>query len=389
MKFTEREETAMPDNKPLDLSENDRLLAVDEITKSREQLRFMAELLKNGDFRSDECRTHMALMRHAYDSLSQIFKTDVLSGELERAYTACQEANNRISQLEAQLGAGVTASASEARLREVQSWFETWYQLYGLHYVTLQWFAHGLQFETSDQIDKNTGDPENITFGDRQLAIRIKQLVPYGMVNYDKREDTFHDNLLDTEANRNLLSKTFRNNFPNVRIHGFESCAGNGSDMFLRMKGFIPWSDIENWHTEILKAWAAMPKPENCGRYYVEKAAIESRLASKLYTGHAGPGQIQADRDQLKYLRDLTKLWDDLCDMRRHRTERRNAALITTCPIKLDNVTVGKDTVAISFPAGARWAQVEAWLEKTFNLDIKRDLAGEDAKEANNSHDGE
>lgn len=375
----------MPDNKPLCLSEDDRLLAVDEITKSREQLRFMAELLKNGDFRSDECRTHMALMRHTYDSLSQIFKTDVLSGELERAYAACREANNRISQLEAQLGAGVTASASEARLREVQSWFETWYQLYGLHYVTLQWFASGLQFETSDQVDKNTGDPENITFGDRQLAIRIKQLVPYGMVNYNLREDTFHDNLLDTEANRSLLAKTFRNNFPNVRIHGFESYANNGRDMFLRLKGFIPWSDIENWHRSVLEAWAAMPKPENCGRYYVEKAAIESRLASKLYTGHAGAGQIQADRDRLKYLRDLTKLWDEFCDIRPQRTEHRRTALTTTCPIRLENRTIGKDAVNVDFPAGARWAQIEAWFEKTFDLDIKRDLTGEDAKEANTS----
>lgn len=378
----------MPDNKPLDLSEDGRLLAIDEIAKSREQLLFMAELLKNDNFRSDECRTHMALMRHTYDSLAKIFKTDVLSDDLERAYAACREANNRISQLEAQLSAGVTTSASEARLREVQAWFETWYQLYGLHYVTLQWFASGLQFETSDQIDKNTGDPENITFGDRQLAIRIKPLVPYGMINYDKREDTFHDNLLDTEANRSLLAKTFRNNFPNVRIYGFESYAGNNGDMFLRMKGFIPWSDIENWHAEILETWAAMPKPGNCGKYYMEKADIESRLASKLYTGHASAGQIQADRDRLKYLRDLTKLWDGLCDMRRQRTERRDAALVTACPIRLENVEIGKDTVKISFPAGARWTQVEAWFEKTFSLNIKRDMTGENAEESDNSHDG-
>ncbi len=363
----------MPDNKKLDLSQDDRSSAIDEISKLLSSLSFLRTLLSERACNTDEAVCHLSLLRHGYDGLAGLFKLDPLSSELEKAYAMCREANGRAADLESQLALGTTAAAASAKLSQLEDWFCTWYQLSGLHYATLEYGKYGLSFETSDEIEHEPVTPEDIHFGDHALAVKIAPAVPYAFRDFDKKTDTFHDNLRDTQKNHDALLELFTETFPGVRFHGFRSHSDGPNEFMLRAKGFVPWEDIEKWHDRTVKAAEEMAG-RNTGRIYVKIAEIASRLASRTYTSHAGADMVKADREELARLRTVARLWDQVTDL---RLKDGMDAEKTSEKLELEWAVQPNEAHGHTFRKGTQYKDIKEWFSEEFHIDAVKDLIGE------------
>lgn len=363
----------MPDNKSLNLSQEDRAAAIEEASKLLSSISFMRSLLSEGKFNSEEAACHLSLMRHGYDGLARLFGMDLLSKDLDKAYAMLRDANGRVSELEAQLGQGTTAAAAAARLSQLEDWFCTWYQLSGFHYMTLKYNKYGLSFETSDEIEHPPVTPEDIHFGDRALAVKIAPVVPYAFGDFDKKKDTFHDNLYDTQKNHDAMLALFAQSFPGVRFHGFRSHTDGPNEFMLRAEGFVPWEDIEKWHGRIVKT-AEETAGRNTGKLYVRIAELAGRLSNRTYTSHAGTDMVKADRAELARIRTIARLWDQVTDL---RLKDGMDAEKTSEKLDLEYDVQENERHGHTFKKGTRYASIEKWFADTFGLDVAKDLVGE------------
>lgn len=357
----------MPDNKSLGLTQEARDGAIDEISKLLSSLSFMKALLSEGRFNQDEAKCHMSLLRHGYDGLAGLFRMDLLSKELDEAYAMLRRANGEVTDLKLQLGQGVTASAAASKLEQLEQWFCTWYQLSGFHYMTITQNRYGLSFDSSDEIEHPPIAPEDVNFGDKALAVKIAHVIPYAFGSADLKRDTFHDNLLDTQANHDLLIKIFAQAFPDVRIQGFKSHVDHPGEFMLRASGFVGWEDIQKWHDRIVKT-AEETAGRNTGLYYVRVAEIAGRLASRVYTSHADKSMIQKDREELARVRSIVGLWDQVTGARLSDNAEKSSK---------DIVLKVSEEETHTFPAGTEYADVQEWFGNRFDLDPVRDLIGE------------
>lgn len=365
----------MPDNRSLDLSREDRESAVDEAGKLLSSISFMRSLLTGGNFNMDEANCHLSLIRHGYDALAGLFNMDPLSKELDKSYAMCREANARAADLEKQLGEGVTAAAAASKLSQLEDWFCTWYQLSGFHYMTLEYNKFGLSFETSDEIEHEPVEPENVSFGDRALAVKIAPVVPYAFRDFDLKRDTFHDNIRDTQMNHDALVLLFKSAFPDARVHGFRSHSDGPDEFMLRMKGHVSWADIEKWHCKVLEE-ADKIKGRNTGALYVRQAELAGKLASRTFTGHAGADLVKAARDELAHVRMVTGLWDQVTEL---RLADGLDAVKTSETLKLEWHVQRNEVHGHTFRKGTPYKTIENWFEENFKLDVGHDLTGKEA----------
>ena len=359
----------MPDNTKLELTEQAHADALDEIEQLLSSVRFMGELAKQRKLNTDEATCHLGLIRHAHDNLASLLQVDPLSTALTDSTRMLREANNRIHELEAKLGSDVTAAAAMARLKACEDWFSTWYQLCGWHYMSLDWKPYGLAFDTSDQVEHESDAPEEIMFGDRDMAVKIAPCVPYVFKNYDTKKDTFHDYLLDTQANHEALEKLFMSTFPNARIFAFKSHL-DGTDRLLRCEGQVPWEDLEKWHKDILTAAGKLDRPT--GKFYMQKADLATRLASRTYARHAGKGPLTNDRARLAWLRIVTGLWDQVM-------AALNGASQLSTSINISATYPDGTPIEHKFYTGATKRSIGAWFNEQFKCDWTVDLDGSDA----------
>ena len=363
----------MPDNKSLNLSKEDREAAIEEASKLLSSISFMRSLLAEGKFNADEAACHLQLMRHGYDGLAKLFNMDLLSKDLDKAYAMLREANGRVSELESQLGLGTTASAAVARLSQLEDWFCTWYQLSGFHYMSLKYTKFGLSFETSDEIEHAPVTPEDIHFGDRALAVKIAPVMAYAFDSFDKKRDTFHDNLYDTQKNHDAMIALFAQSFPGVRFHGFRSPTDGPNEFMLRAEGFVPWEDIEKWRDKTVRI-AEETAGRNTGRLYVRIAELAGRLASRSYTKHAGADLIKSDREELARIRTVARLWDQVTDL---RSKDGPDAEKTSEKLELEWNVQTNERHGHTFRKGTAYAAIEKWFAENFGVDIIKDLIGE------------
>lgn len=357
----------MPGNKSLNLDKQTRDDAIEEIKKLQSSTSFLITLLSGNNCNSDEAMVHMKLIRHSHDDLAKLLKTDAISDDLSRANAMCRDAHEKIRTLEHELATSMGCGAAMARLQLLEEWFQTWYQLCGWHYASTEWSPYGLKFEMSDDIEHPSDAPEQITHGDRALAVRIAPVVPYAFHNFDKKTDTFHDHILDTQANHDLIVSLFARNFPGARIFSFKSHL-DGEHRLLRAEGHVPWGDIENWHAAVFEAAGKIENPFT-GKLYVEKADLAVRLASRTYTSHVEKAQLREDRCRIAWLRLVTGLWEQAMGALGH-----DSGLSSSVTISAD--MPDGTTFKHKFYVGADKKAIGEWFEGAFDLDWKKDLDG-------------
>ena len=367
----------MPDNGKITLDPQARKDASDEISRLLSSVSFMKQLLDGGNLNRDEAECHLKLIRHGHDSLSGLLGADPLSKDLSDAYAMLRDANMKIADLESRLGKETTAASMAARMAVLEDWFCTWYKLSGFHYMSLTHGRYGIGFDSSDEIEHAPVSPESITFGDRELAVRIAGAVPYAFEKADLKRDTFHDNLLDTQRNHELLAALITGAFPGARITGFRSHSDGPGEYMLRVEGFVSWADIEAWHGKILAL--ASERAVNAGKFYVRVAELAGRLASRTYTSHVEKARLMEDRQELARLRTVTLLWDRVCDAQKEDDDSDACGHDIVLSWDAGSGNINTKT----FKRGTGYAAIGAWFASAFDIDVARDLTGEEPKDGN------
>lgn len=356
----------MPDNKKIPMTAEERSDAILTIQKLHDQTGFLAQLLNADAVGESEASTHMSLMRHSYDDLAALLRTDPISKDLDRTHALCREANARVRELEAQLGKNVTAEAAMSKLKALTDWFATWWELSGFHYMQTTWLSWGIQFESSDEIEHEGIQAGDISFGDRELALQVAPVVPYLFGDIDVRKDTHHDDLRFTSGNVMKLRKKIMEAFPGFRLTGSTSHI-DGTDMLLRLKGIVPWTDIEAWRDKALSEATKLP-PRNTGKYFVELAGLEKRLANKHTVADWPKDILMKDRKRMNYLRTVCGIWariQDACGEKSHIGDDLDL-----------NWTMDGKAFTKFFKSGTKYDMMSAWIAKEFTLDVAADLTG-------------
>lgn len=354
----------MADNEKIPMTPEERQEAVQVIQKLHSQTGFLAELLGMDAVGRSEAETHMSLMRHSYDDLAALLRTDTISTDLDRTHALCREANARVHELEQQLGRETTAEAAVQKIKLLDRWFGTWWELSGFKYLSTQWAPWCITFETSDDIDHKSDTGHDLIHGDQLLALKVAPVVPYLFDGMDVRKDTFHDELLLTDRNVRILREKFTAVFPGARLNKIEAHA-DGDNILLRVKGSVPWTDIEAWHDRAL-AEASGLTDRPTGKLFAELYKLEERLADDRYKKDCPKDILLQDRQRLNWLRTVCGLYKSIMDAK--------PGTILSLRWALD----GKAHSRRFGPVDPR-NNAEDWLSKEFSVDVLHDLKGDDA----------
>lgn len=338
---------------------------VDVIQEIRSQVAFLQTLLEKNACGATDVKTHMGLLRHRYDDLAALFGYDGVSRALDQAHSDNRAANLEIAELKRRLGKKTTAQGASSRLNALEQAFHTWRRLCGFDYVSTGWTQYSLTLEFTSHIDHQDDDDDKDnngadSFGDRDLAGRIRKKVPYRFgkgSDWDLKKDSFHDDMLDTDKNREKLKDLLTSTFPGASVHGFSSHR-DGQWYLLRMKGAVPWEAIETWLASVDPKAA-----DDEGMYYVRLREIQATLASDRFMKDLGPAI------ERNLLRDAEK-----CQLAIAAYERWKAAPKDGGGHLLEDLRLEGPDGAFLIGRGLGTNASMERLELTFGLDAQRDL---------------
>lgn len=223
----------------------------------RDHAELITVLVSAGKLAKADVETYLNLFRHHFDDIARLAGSeDVLSAELSEANAMCRDANIEIRRLQKELGDKISARAVSGGIGKFESLFETWYGMAGFKYMSLSFSRTGITAESSSDLYKHDySDPDNIDFEymiDKLIGPKLISDIPFAFDDCDARPDGYHFELLDTEKNRRHIEKLFSDAFPNSVIYGFSSHADR-KQYLLRVKAFVPYSDIEDLFDRLLE----------------------------------------------------------------------------------------------------------------------------------------
>lgn len=143
--------------------------------------------------------------------------------EQERRYALLRQANERVRELEAKLGEKGSVEEMCAMLRRIEQKLNDWWDTQGFGLISSIRFHPGgtIHLECSCSLYGNmrglTGMSDTPVSEKEAHAQWIESLKQCGFDIYQSSDRRDHD-LLDTDNNRQLLLKLFRDSFPSVRF---------------------------------------------------------------------------------------------------------------------------------------------------------------------------
>ena len=276
------------------------------------QMVFFRDILaKNCD--DETVETHLSLIQHKFDDLAvTLGQSDMADQKYNRICRMLRNANKKIAELQSEIGNQVGTEAALARIKEMQSWFETWYSLSGFHYVSIEEKLNGFYADFSNEIDiiEPGEDRTEITFGSKQFAIWIFRQVPYLFHDgYKLRDEQFHKEILDCDSNKEALKTLIETTFPGANVMEFHGRIDNKNKTSLRMKAYIPYAGVTAWHDSILEKARQAGDRYKCGKLYVRKTELKSQLRKEhTFRKHASASMIKEAEAELEKIQKITEL---------------------------------------------------------------------------------
>lgn len=230
---------------PLDLSDENKAKIQRIIKKTIDSLAFMSQRISDGADMND-VHTHMSLLEYAVNDLTPLTHYDsVLAEEVERRHKKIRELNQRVHELETQMGRKVTADAVSAAIRRYEDVFRAWYQAAGIRYAKIDYTSYSLKIEIcSNELDNHQRD--RLTTN-KELCKKLAGELPFiaESPDWDVVHDHYTSELLDTDRNRENITNLLKKYFPNVRIFSFNSYRNDFESFSLRCCANVPYTDIE------------------------------------------------------------------------------------------------------------------------------------------------
>lgn len=224
--------------------------ALTVIQKIKQSANFFEELIRQFEPRKSDAFVHLGLLESYLTELSKLTGYDgMVIQENKRRYAELKAANDRIRELEKQIGNQVSTEAVSTGIRRWENIFCAWYEAHGFRYADVEMGPYVIRAEFSEEL---VNAPRARHLSDEELFNELVNCVPFITDNpdWDIEHGQFHSNLLDTKANKLNLIQLFKDAFPNANIHEFKA-RKDGEQYYLRFSVAIPWSDLGAWYKKL------------------------------------------------------------------------------------------------------------------------------------------
>lgn len=199
----------------------------------------LKDIIKDGRLQKSDVRTHLTLMRHTFEDLSEMLDSgETLNAELAQRTAMLREANGEIKRLKDEMGRGVRCGALSGALRKYEQIFRAWYEHLGFHYASIEFGVWGLMAEISEEMTLDQSEPH---LSEKELYGKMSFVKPGTFTTAD---ESYHRNLLDTDANKKAMAKAVAKWLPGARISDFRSFSDR-KDFLLRTKVIVPYEALD------------------------------------------------------------------------------------------------------------------------------------------------
>lgn len=237
------------DNKEkLDLTSENKRKANELITKINDNLSFFKETLDGATRNS--VHTHLGLFESYFKELSDLLEYDsVIAEEMELRYSEIRKANRDIRRLEEKLGSGITVEGVTSKLKEYENILRCLYGTLGFEYVNIcNMYVWGFIAEFNhDIVEQHDGYA-----GNKEWVDYFTKCIPHltdPKYKLDLLKEKYHNELLDTDNNRDNILSIMREYLPDFYINEFTSRHNDSGSFSLKFKARITFKDLD----ELLK----------------------------------------------------------------------------------------------------------------------------------------
>lgn len=232
--------------KKMEFTKEQKIEILKIIKKTIEQLQFFGATLDTAD--KTNVDTHLSLLEYAMGDLSEQTGYTCQSLEKSRKLTSQIRAlNERIRQLEQEIGKSINASTVSAGIRYYEEILIAWYESIGFHYASTTISANGIYADFSYEINN-----ERLSYltSNKNLFEEMKQHCAYDFlpdkasVDCDCEPGSKRLCLMDTDSNRHIICAIFDRYLPGSIVRGFSSQLDHNVYL-LRPQAYIPFSALE------------------------------------------------------------------------------------------------------------------------------------------------
>lgn len=243
-------------------SENEKRKAMKLLNDIQSSNEFFAMRIQKRLATYRDSYTHMGLMESYIKELAPYVHYDsILDEQMKRRYKEIREVNQENRRLKEQMGKTISAIEVSAYIRRMSNVLHAWGDLWGFDFlIDRQTYAHGFAVETDQEI---LNEPRNIKESKKENPV-YEILRPYRHHisddpnhSWDLLRLDYHNELLDTDRNRQNLTDILKTDFPNAEIRGFKSRINDKHSFSLSASVIISFEDLENFEKSIVTTDAA------------------------------------------------------------------------------------------------------------------------------------
>ena len=225
-------------NKTITLNTDDREVAVRELSSDLSAMSFLLERIKaTGPVPQDLAFNILSLREARLGELCKLLGVEMDNASArEERFAEIRNANNRIRELERELGNSGSGTKTSAHLKLMTEKLDAWWNRYGFGYISKTSFQkYGLEIEFSCglfgrklRVGSSTPASDRVSFQEWVAELRER-----GFELLDEEGEST-PSLADTENNRRLLTELLLTAFPSAKLSKTENHFSRNGDCVLR-----------------------------------------------------------------------------------------------------------------------------------------------------------
>lgn len=227
----------------------DKEKAISKLKETVHSLSFFIERIASGKAVMTDVYTHMGLMEHDFLELSELtdYQT-VLKEEQERRLKDIRETMQENRRLKTEIGEKITAEQGSAWLKHIENILYAWEHAKGFQYVSIEKnLTWGIIFTINDDLHQKDaiGKPRTEIESVCQTATPSvhEDGYPWELEHMD-----YHDEILNTDANKNNMQQLLWDTFPKAEVIEYRSRKNDRKNYVMTTTVSIPYTDIQAYY---------------------------------------------------------------------------------------------------------------------------------------------
>lgn len=189
----------------------------------------------NGTLNAELAQNVLCVTEYSLADLSKLLGiASQTAQDIEKRHAALRQANQRIHELERQLGAAQAPDMTQASLKNLAERVEAWWRQEGFgHISSVHFDKYGCEIDFCCSLfgDFYVVDSPTPVSDKERYRLWLAHLAERGFVLTDEDGD---DALQDCDQNREVLTALFAHRLPSARLRSVENHARRGKDFVLR-----------------------------------------------------------------------------------------------------------------------------------------------------------